>query len=29
MPAVNLLANWKIDKFNNVIKVFEFNFKKC
>lgn len=27
--AVNLLANWNIGKFNNVVKVFEFNSTKC
>lgn len=26
--AVNLLANWNIDKFHNVFKIFELNFKK-
>lgn len=26
--AVNLLANWNIDKFTNVFKIFELNFKK-
>lgn len=26
--AVNLLANWNIDKFCNVFKIFELNFKK-
>lgn len=26
--AANLLANWNIDKFNNVFKTFALNFKK-
>lgn len=26
--AVNLLANWNIDKFSNVFKIVELNFKK-
>lgn len=26
--AVNLLANWNIDKFSNVVKIFELKFKK-
>lgn len=25
--AVNLLANWNTDKFNNVLKIFELNSK--